>query len=416
MRIVLSCVLFVGLGVGNLAAQDAPRNADGSRDAMLRQLVARVESLEAEVKQLKAEKSQHRTESRKEMAPMMESMPMTEGEAVNPEQTAPQETYPNLKIRGFGDIDYHWADRGGDKNAFLLGQLALCLTSQLAEDLSVMDEDVIEADEDNHFGFEIERIILQWTPRDYFNVAVGRYHTAIGYYSNAYHHGTWLQTLVGRPGIFDFEDNGGILPIHNTGLSVSGVIPSGRLGLHYVAEIANGRNYNPGEEPVQNISDNNDFKAVNLAIFARPDWMPGLQAGGSAYFDRVNVGLLPTADQTVVSAYAVYVSPAFEWLNEGVLMRDASSLGTFLTRAAYTQVARQFGKFRPFARYEVLDADEDDPILESSGSPAFHQTFSLGMRYNFSEFVAIKLQGDHTLSADDGDPRNQLTFQVSFTF
>jgi hypothetical protein len=417
MRILVFALLFLPLGVGNVVAQIAAQNTDDdSRDAMLRRLVARVDSLEVEVRQLKAEKSQRRSESKKEMAPMMDSMPMMEGEPANAEETTTQETYPNLKIRGFGDVSYHWADRGEDKNAFRLGQLALCLTSQLAEDLSVMDEDVIEADENNHFGFEIERIILQWTPRDYFNVAVGRYHTAIGYYSNAYHHGTWLQTAVGRPGIFDFEDNGGILPIHNTGISVTGAIPSGRLGLHYVAEIGNGRNYNPGEEPVQNISDNNDFKAVNLAVFARPDWLPGLQAGGSAYFDRVNVGLLPTADQTIVSAYAVYVSPAFEWLNEGVLMRDSSSLGTFETRAAYTQVARQFGKFRPYARYEVLDADQDDPILESSGSPGFHQTFSLGVRYNFAEFVAIKLQGDHTLSADNGDPRNQLTLQVSFTF
>src|ERR1041385_4701538 len=261
--------LLLPLGLGDLAAQDAPRSADRERDAMLRQLVARVESLEAEVKQLRAEKkaetSERPAEIKRKMASMMDGMPGMESESMNPEQATAQETYPNLKIRGFGDVDYHLADRGSDKNAFRLGQLALCLTSQLAEDLSVMDENVIEADENNHFGFEIERIILQWTPRDYFNVAVGRYHTAIGYYSNAYHHGTWLQTAVGRPGIFDFEDNGGILPIHNTGLSVSGVIPSGRLGLHYVAELGNGRNYNPGEEPVQNISDNNDFKAVNLA-------------------------------------------------------------------------------------------------------------------------------------------------------
>jgi len=387
---------------------------------MLRQLVARVESLEAEVKQLRAEKkaetSERPAEIKRKMASMMDGMPGMESESMNPEQATAQETYPNLKIRGFGDVDYHLADRGSDKNAFRLGQLALCLTSQLAEDLSVMDENVIEADENNHFGFEIERIILQWTPRDYFNVAVGRYHTAIGYYSNAYHHGTWLQTAVGRPGIFDFEDNGGILPIHNTGLSVSGVIPSGRLGLHYVAELGNGRNYNPGEEPVQNISDNNDFKAVNLAVFARPDWLPGLQAGGSAYFDRVNIGLLPTVDQTIVAAYAVYVSPAFEWLNEGVLMHDTSSLGTFDTYAFYTQIARQFGKFRPYARYEVLDADRNDPVLDSSASPAFNQKVTLGLRYNLSEFVAIKLQGDHTFSADDDNPRNELTLQTSFTF
>jgi len=418
LRSLAFSFLLLPLGLTDLAAQDAPGSAEEDRDAMLRQLVARVESLEAEVRQLraekKAEKSERPPESKKEMASMTDSL--LEMDSKNPEPAAAQETYPNLKIRGFGDVDYHWADRGADKNAFLLGQLDLFLTSQLAEDLSVLDENVIEADEDNHFGFEIERLMLQWTPRDYFNVAVGRYHSAIGYYNNAYHHGTWLQTAVGRPGIFNFEDDGGILAIHNVGVSISGAVPSGRLGLHYVAEVGNGRNYNPGQEPVQNISDNNDFKAVNLVVFARPDRLPGLQVGGSAYFDRVNIELMPTVDQTVLSAYAVYVSPAFEWLNEGVLLHDSSSLGMFDTYGFYTQIARQFGNFRPYARYQVLDADREDPVLDSAGSPGFNQTFTLGLRYNFSEFAAFKLQGDHTFSADDDNPRNEMTLQVSFTF
>src|SRR5207247_10157642 len=49
------------------------------------------------------------------------------------------------------------------------------------------------------------------------------------------------QTTIDRPFIFAFEDEGGILPVHNVGLSASGQIPSGRLGLRYIAEIGNGR-------------------------------------------------------------------------------------------------------------------------------------------------------------------------------
>jgi hypothetical protein len=187
LRSLAFSLLLLPLGLRNLAAQDAPRSPERDRDAMLRQLVARVESLEAEVRQLRAAKkaqtSEHPAAAKSELASIMDSMPATESDSMNPELATAQETYPNLKIRGFGDVDYHWADRGADKNAFRLGQVDLFLTSQLAEDLSVMDENVIEADEDNHFGFEIERLMLQWTPRDYFNVAVGRYHTAIGYYN-----------------------------------------------------------------------------------------------------------------------------------------------------------------------------------------------------------------------------------------
>jgi hypothetical protein len=44
-----------------------------------------------------------------------------------------------------------------------------------------------------------------------------------------------MQTAVGRPFIFAFEDEGGILPIYNVGLSAAGRVPSGGLNLQYVA-------------------------------------------------------------------------------------------------------------------------------------------------------------------------------------
>ena len=416
MRLRFSCLLFLALGVGNIAAQDAPKSADDSRDATLRQLMARVEALEAEVRQLRAEKSHRETDNGKATVSQPDKSHSLDKEILTPEPIEVQESFPQLKLRGFGDIDYHLADRGADKNAFRLGQLDLFITSRLAEDVSVLDENVIEANEENEFGFEIERLLLQWTPRDYFNVAVGRYHTAIGYYNNAYHHGKWLQTAVGRPTIFNFEDEGGLLPIHNVGISVSGAIPSGQLGLHYIAEIGNGRNYTPGQEAVQNVSDNNSFKALNLAIFARPDRFPGFQVGASVYFDEVNVRTLPQVDQTIVSAHAVYVSPMFEWLNEGVLIHDSSDLGSFDTTSFYTQIARQFGNFRPYARYQLLDINKHDPIMQLTTSPGFQQILSLGVRYNFTQLAAIKLQGDHTFDAPEGAPENELTLQMAFTF
>jgi hypothetical protein len=298
-----------------------------------------------------------------------------------------------------------------------LGQLDLFITSQLADNWNVLAETVIEADDENHFGIELERLLLQYTPREYFNLAVGRYHTAIGYYNTAYHHGTWLQTAVGRPRIFEFEDDEGLLPIHNVGFSLSGAIPSGRLGLHYVAQVGNGRRYAPDAEPVQNVVDNNSFKAVNLALFARPEWLPGLQFGASAYFDRLNENLLPTVDQTIAAAHVVYVTPAFEWLTEGVLVRDKSSLGTFDSSSVYTQIAHQFGKFRPYVRYQFLDGDSNDPLVQFADAAGFDQTLSLGVRYDVTDLAAFKVQWDHALTTPPANqPDNDVTLQLAFTF
>lgn len=404
---LLPSLLVLALNAGNLLAEKSPESPDA---ASLRKLLARVESLEAEVKQLRAEKSRApRGGGRKEAPPVEEP-------ATPPvDESAMRGSFPQLKLRGFADVDYHWADRGAEKSAFRLGQFDLFVTSQLAENVSVLAENVIESD-DGHFAFEIERLLLQYTPREYFNIAIGRYHTHLGYYNTAFHHGKWLQTAVGRPRIFDFEDGGGLLPIHNVGVSVTGAIPSGRLGLHYVAEIGNGRRYETGTEPVQNTSDNNHSKAVNLALYARPDWLPGLQVGASVYLDRLSEGLLPTVKQTIVTAHAVYVTPAFEWLNEGVVVRDSSALGTFQSFAFYTQIAKQFGKFRPYARYQYSDMDARDPIVQFAGIPDIRHRLSLGVRYDFTDLAALKLQWDHPLGAHNAAASNELTLQMAFTF
>src|SRR5581483_7638069 len=164
-------------------------------------------------------------------------------------------------------------DRKGDTNSFVLGQLDLFITSQLSEKVNFVTEMVVESDDRNAFGVELERMMLQYSHNDYFNIAFGRYHTAIGYYNTAYHHGTWFQTEVGRPFLFNFEDDGGPLPVHGVGVTANGRIPSGKLGLHYVAEVSNGRtSRSPLDEPVQNVIDENNGKAYNLALYARPDW------------------------------------------------------------------------------------------------------------------------------------------------
>jgi hypothetical protein len=52
------------------------------------------------------------------------------------------------------------------------------------------------------------------------------------------HHGTWFQTTIDRPHIFEFEDSERPLPIHSIGIAAMGKIPSGSLGLHWLAEVA----------------------------------------------------------------------------------------------------------------------------------------------------------------------------------
>ncbi|HEX9111065.1 MAG TPA: hypothetical protein VF845_06265 [Terriglobales bacterium] len=401
-------------------------------------LLHRIEQLEARVAQLEAAK-QVNSPAAVPLAPASPSRsiapdkasPQSESEGgqqvgmgTEPERMDVSKTL--LRVRGFGDINFHGDTQKGDTTSFTLGQLNLFVTSDISEKFKFLGEIVFEAGPDNIFGVtrgennafqvDIERFLLQYSYNDYFNLAAGRYHTAIGYYNTAYHHSTWFQTATGRPFLFEFEDRGGILPIHSVGVSASGAIPSGGLGLHYVAEVGNGRASRAPfvEEPVQNVIDDQNHKAYNLALFARPEAIRGLQAGFSVYRDVLAPNESPRISETILAAHAVYIRPNFEWLNEALVVRHAP-LGQshiFQTPGFYTQISKRFGAYRPYFRYQYVNGSDHEPIFPDVGR---RQGPSAGIRFDASESVALKLQYDYTTIRNQ-QAINALALQVGFTF
>lgn len=334
-----------------------------------------------------------------------------------------------LRIRGFADVDlhgdnYHPAGQPGDTTSFSLGELNLFVTSDISDRFRFLSEIVFEAGPDNtygvvqsganEFGVDIERYLLTYSFNDYFNLSAGRYHTAIGYYNTAFHHSTWLQTTTGRPLLFEFEDSGGILPIHNVGVEAYGRIPSGSLGLHYVAEVGNGRESRDPlqSEPVQNVMSDKNHKAVNFEVFARPTKFPGLQTGFSVYRDLLIPGGMPVGE-TILAAHAVYTSSAFEWLNEALVIRHTPERGhTFETPGWYSQISHRWGQYRPYFRYQYINASSQEPIfpdIQLRAGP------SAGLRYDANESVALKLQYDF-MALRNQHATQGLTAQVGFTF
>ena len=413
-------VLLTLLLARTLAAQQPESDHE-----MIQRLVQRVNELEAEVQRLRTQPGDSPAQPREAATaapPAATSQPTPEpapppalAAAAMPQDMAHDAAgIPGMQFRGFSDIQYHASDQKGVTDTFALGQLNLFITSKISDKINALAELVIEADPNNAFGIEPERLLLQYAVNDYLNLSLGRYHTAIGFYNTAYHHSTWMQTTVDRPFLFEFEDRGGILPIHNVGLSATGRIPSGSLGLHYVAEIGNGRtSRSPLDEPVQSVRDENNGKAFNLAVFARPDWLRGFQTGFSVYRDHLTPENLPKIGQTILSGHVVYQSNRFEFLNEVILMRHAP-LGSPLhdTSAFYSQISRAFSRFRPYFRYEYINAPTVDPIV---GDVGLYQGPVGGIRFDFAEVAAFKLEYTRIQRRDLADT-NGLTTQVSFTF
>jgi hypothetical protein len=412
--------------------------------ATMQKLLQRIDQLEARVQQLEA--AQHPT-AQVDPPPVSHPQPALEPAAAGPSQSSTQEHEPEtadhtenermdvsktlLRVRGFGDVtlhgdNYHPVGSSGDKTAFTLGQLNLFVTSDISDKFKFLGEIVFEAGPDNiygrpggtanEFGVDVERYLLTYSQSEYFNLSAGRYHTAIGYYNTAYHHSTWLQTTTGRPLLFEFEDKGGILPIHNVGVEAYGTIPSGSLGLHYVAEVGNGRESRSPlqEEPVQNTIADSNHKAVNFELFARPSNIPGLQLGFSAYRDRlVPVSQPGSVGETILAAHAIYSTPNFEWLNEALMVRHTpDGERSFNTPGWYSQISKRFGAYRPYVRYQYINANSNEPIFRDIG---LYAGPSAGVRYDASESVALKFQYDYT-SLRNQHAIQGLQAQVGFTF
>jgi hypothetical protein len=330
---------------------------------------------------------------------------------------------PKLQIRGFFDFNYGMGPAANPlqfplgaqaHNTFQAGEFDLFISSKLSEHLSFVGEMVYGWGQTNELGVDIERYQLTYKQNEYFQISAGRYHSAIGYYNTAYHHGTWFGTATGRPFMYYYEDSGGLLPVHQVGITASGLIPgTGHLGLHWVAEGGNGRSSNNDIQPVQNFLSDRNHKAFNLAFYSRPDWAPGLQVGGSWYHDRLVPAGIPHVTQDIESAYVVYLTPRLEFMNEAVLLTNRLD-GTgkpFHTPLMYTQIAKRFGKYTPYFRYQYVNSPGGDPVNVYTDR---YQGPSLGLRFDFAEFASFKLQ--YNRLDQRAAASNSLDSQIGFTF
>lgn len=336
--------------------------------------------------------------------------------AERPPETAEVSTAaePSIRLRGFGDVSFVATDAAGKSNSFSIGQLDLFMASRLSQRFQVLAELVFEAGDDNAFVVDVERLLLEYSPGDYLRLGAGRYHAGIGYYNTAYHHGSWFETSARRPFIFEYEDGGGILPMHGVGLVARGEIPSGGVGLRYLVEVGNGRASRSGaDEPIQNAKDENDLKALNVRVSSRPAVLPELELGVGLYRDRLEPeGRSPVAE-TILTGFAVYSSFSLELLNEVVWIRHSPRAEgeVSTTTAFYSQLSRRWGRARPYSRYEYLKVPDADPIAGGLGR---REALSLGVRLDLTTYASLKAQ--YARLARDRSTTNGFEVQAAFAF
>jgi len=334
------------------------------------------------------------------------------------DEAAPEEAPPpKLVVKGFGNVDFRDEFDGPRTLEFSLGQLDLFVTSALTDNLTFLAEIVFEPGDEEKV-VDVERYQIQYSRSDLFNVALGRMHTMLGHWNHAYHHGTWFQTTAFRPEVYRFEDEGGVLPVHELGLRMFGSRAFGRNRMEYSVSLANGRG--PVASTFENFRDFNRSKAFTAWLALTPAPLPGLKFGGVVRSDRIppdpaDPARAVSMTERIVGGFFTYQRRRTEVLGEVLALRHREEGGTgreFGTSGFYVQASHRFGRLTPYYRFEGLDRGADDPYYPSSADLRRHIA---GLRADPWSSAAVKVE----LSRDAPDPGpsfSAATLQVAFTF
>jgi len=337
---------------------------------------------------------------------------------------------PALTIGGFADINYAAADQtSGSARDFRVGQLALHFNSALAPQTSFFGEVSLTprsagATSAQSFGVSVERLALRYDFSDALKLSAGRFHTPINWWNVAYHHGQWLQTSIARPEMTKF--GGKFIPVHFVGALAEGALAAGGLNLNYRAGAGNGRGLDVHE--AGDAGDSNTRLASLASLFVRPDALYDLQIGVAYYDDDVLLRSGSTFREGIASGYVVWLRETPEIIAEyaHVRHRDETSVAEFEHDAYYVQVGWRLPwsgeRWKPYARYENLDAGPGDPVFAATVAPepvtpAVTDRVSAiyGLRFDFIDYAALKAEYRReridTVSGVDG-----LHLQVCFAF
>lgn len=327
--------------------------------------------------------------------------------------------YPSLQFHGFGDVDFAATDQKGTTSGFYLGQLDFHIASALSKKISYFTEITINPHPAD-YTIEVERSFIRYAYDDYFKLSFGRFHTPIGYWNTAFHHGAWLETTVDRP--FQVKVGGTFTPLHFVGALAEGNIPSGPLGLGYNIGIGNGRGSvisRPGDA-----GDINNNRAWVVKLFSRPVKARGLELGGSFYHDKITLTTGPEYREWIANAYLVWTKGAPELLTEfyNVNHRNIQTNAVANSDGMYAQFAYRLPWFektlKPYYRFEYTHM----PLSEQVFTHEPQVESIVGIRYDISTFAAFKMEYRYMAyhpeqGVNPAMPAvNGIFFQTAFTF
>lgn len=263
----------------------------------------------------------------------------------------------------------------------------------------------------NNEESEFERLQLGWYINDNTRLWFGRFHNPLGYWNTAFHHGAYLQTSSIRPAIAEFEDDGGVIPIHVSGLLFENEknFSDGRLNINFALGTSPTMEtgtleameiFSPGGETYH--------ENITLRLSYYPDVIDETHIGVFAGYSRIEADGVISREivQTQAGFFGLWKNNQWQVLSSIFFIDNnlksataaADLNGDFIN--AYVQLDYAVDeKWVAYTRIEESFNHEADPYLALI--PAFIDERKLaGLRYDLSvkQALTVEIRQDNASS------------------
>ncbi|RMH17026.1 MAG: hypothetical protein D6696_16735 [Acidobacteria bacterium] len=315
----------------------------------------------------------------------------------------------------FGNLDLASETERGTSSGFENGALDLFFTAQISPRWSFLVELVFETEpESNEVIADLERLRAAYDHSDLLRLEFGRLHNSLVQWNVEQHHGLYLQTTATKPLMTEWEDDGGLWPVHVVGARASGTVHEA-MGFHYELTVANGRG--AALDDIQVGGDLNSDKAVVLSLGVAPPAVPGLRLTATGYRDEIPRSPAPLRER-VWSLSARYLARGVELRSEWsrIEHRRPGNAERLTTSGYYVLFSYRLPgierSLRPYLLVEEVDVEEDDPFFAGAEDA---RALSLGVRWDLRPGVAVK--GEYRREEVGRSPAGDLVrVQLAFGF
>jgi hypothetical protein len=286
---------------------------------------------------------------------------------------------------------------------------------------------------------ELERLQLGLRLGPASTLWLGKFHNPFDYWTSRIHHGRFLQTSRSRPGLVQFEDDGGIMPIHVTGVLLEGLYttPDDRgwrynlilgVGPGVAATNTGSRLESPSLlAPFEN--DGRHKRIATLRLAYLPDVFADDELG--VFFSSARI---PSQDLAFIEGDIEQLSAGLfgHWSHEQLRLFGAATYfrhRTMMTMAGGVPQSMRHGMsnyyiqeeygWRPswtaYARQEYTRGVGDDPYVQSFAMLVTKRVL-LGVRYELTANQALTVELDRARHQHGGEAFNALSVQWSAIF